>query len=53
MTPRTMSQAAIEAGFKDLSAQWSTAYLENDPTIGGASAAMHRRSHEALSRRPA
>jgi hypothetical protein len=31
-----MSQAAIEAGIKDRSAQRSTAYLENDPTIGGA-----------------
>ena len=26
-------EAAIEAGIKDLSAQWSIAYLKNDPTI--------------------
>jgi ketosteroid isomerase-like protein len=26
-------EAAIEAGIKELSAQWSTAYLKNDPTI--------------------
>jgi uncharacterized protein (TIGR02246 family) len=26
-------EAAIEAGIKDLSAQWSTAYLKNDPSI--------------------
>jgi hypothetical protein len=26
-------EAAIEAGIKDLSSQWSTAYLKNDPSI--------------------
>ncbi len=26
-------EAAVEAGIKDLSAQWSIAYLKNDPTI--------------------
>ena len=26
-------EAAIEAGIKDLSTQWSTAYLKNDPAI--------------------